>query len=130
MRAFLVMVLACLTLIPATSGAGSAALPSVSSPADMITLALSMPTTRHEATLSGENAVKIKKMTNSIGGDIIISSRVVKRYEQPGCGRVEFVILIPNVMTNEGKVLPLWRQNMELDICRDGKPPLNKNVTD
>lgn len=92
--------------------------------ADVIGPALMHPGVTQFAVLTGSEAESIRATTHSTGGAIRVASTAIKMFNnQPGCGRVEVKILIPNVATTDGKIIPLWGQTFALNICMDGKPP-------
>lgn len=64
------------------------------------------------------------RMALKSSGPVNVQAQVLHRYQQEGCGRVQFVFLIPNAgvpATDGGRDAPF---SLALNLCTDGQPPM------
>lgn len=69
----------------------------------------------------GAMAEKINAKTHS-QNPITMSVRVMHRYVQPGCARLDYIVIQPEVKTKDGSLQELKMQ-WQMNICEDGQPP-------
>lgn len=57
-------------------------------------------------------------------GPVNVQAYVLHRYQQEGCGRVQFVFLIPNAGAEAPKGMRDVPFSLALNLCTDGQPPM------
>ncbi|MEC4720491.1 hypothetical protein RY831_15115 [Noviherbaspirillum sp. CPCC 100848] len=72
--------------------------------------------------ISGPMTAKIQRATRSTA-PIHAQIDVVKRFNQEGCARLEFVLTQDNVPTQDGKTIQ-FKSAFQMNLCRDGRAPL------
>lgn len=71
---------------------------------------------------TGEQAQKIMSQTHS-QSPITMSVRVMHRYMQPGCARLDYIVIQPDVKAKDGSLQELKMQ-WQMNMCEDGQPPI------
>lgn len=67
-------------------------------------------------------AKKIQAKTQSTS-PVFMAVKVLKRYTQPGCGRLDYIVRQADVIGKDGKLHPLMIE-WQMNICKDGSPPV------
>jgi hypothetical protein len=68
-----------------------------------------------------EQAIKIREQTKS-NGPITMDIKVIHRYAQESCARLNYLLMQPNVRKKNGKMSDL-RFQWQMNICSNGMPP-------
>jgi hypothetical protein len=72
--------------------------------------------------LSGPMAAKTQRITQS-AKPIHAEIKVIKRFNQEGCARLQFVLTQDDVPTQDGKTIQ-FKSAFQMNLCRDGRAPL------
>jgi len=72
--------------------------------------------------VTGDDAERFRQRTKSTE-PVNISVSTVKHFKQKGCSRLAALLTQEGVMTKEGVKVP-FAIRYELNLCRDGRPPV------
>lgn len=81
-----------------------------------------------EGVVRGPDAERLKQMTRS-SSPIFATVRVVQRFTQFECARVEIDVSQADVPTTDGGVIKFEMPTVGMNICTDGNPP-DGNIED
>lgn len=65
------------------------------------------------------NTQRITRSTKPVNAQV----EVVKRFNQEGCARLQFVLTQDDVPTQDGKTIQ-FKSAFQMNLCRDGRAPL------
>jgi hypothetical protein len=70
--------------------------------------------------------VKVMRQQYGTDGPITVTTKVVKRFKEQGCGRVEAAFLVQDakVVRTSKTGLQDAKFNFQINVCRDGMPPV------
>lgn len=74
----------------------------------------------------GQDAVELRRVTRSTGGEIVASAQTIKLFKQEGCGRVRVLVSVPHVPTSGGHDVT-YLSGTEMNLCRDGRPVIDSD---
>lgn len=72
--------------------------------------------------ITGAMPAKIQRLTRSTK-PVNAQVEVVKRFNQEGCARLQFVLTQDDVPTQDGKTIQ-FKSAFQMNLCRDGRAPL------
>lgn len=78
-----------------------------------------------DGVVRGQEAVNLRQMTRS-DAPILASVRVIQRFQQFECARVEINVSQADVPTTDGKRINFQMPPVGMNICTDGNPPDGK----
>lgn len=76
---------------------------------------------RSSGILTGVDAEKVSSQTKS-AEPVNLEVKIVKKYKQPGCAKLEYKLNQEKALLNNGGTAP-FEAVWQLNLCEDGKPP-------